>query len=49
MGPSKKKGAMPSHRALNPSEVSEFLYLIYFLYVPYFFGLDSGGTRPFAR
>jgi hypothetical protein len=43
---------MHPHRALNTSKVSELLYIIYllyFLYLDYFFGLDSGGTSPFAR
>jgi hypothetical protein len=35
---------MHLHRALEDSEMSEFLYL-----PRYFFGLDSGGTRLFAR
>jgi hypothetical protein len=42
---------MHSHRALNRSEVSEFLYVIpsFITFPPYFFGLDSGGTNPLSR
>jgi hypothetical protein len=39
----KKKSAMQSQRA--PQQIGGFRNPL----LPYFFGLDSGGTRPLAR
>ena len=42
----KKQGAMLTHRALL---FPNFLYVLCCFNLDYFFGLDSGGTIPFAR